>query len=150
MINVALDTNVLAYAEDTSQSARRATALDLLDRLPPETTLIPVQVLGELYGVLVGKAKLSPARARAAVLTWGDTFPLIELSSTVLLAAVELAERHHFFIWDAAVLASAADAGCRLVLSEDMQDGFEWHGVSVTNPFKETMHPLLDALLNKS
>jgi hypothetical protein len=35
-----------------------------------------------------------------------------------------------------------------LLLSEDLQDGFTWHGVTVTNPFAPRKHALLDALLN--
>jgi predicted nucleic acid-binding protein len=33
------------------------------------------------------------------------------------------------------------------VLSEDLQDGFTWHGVTVVNPFRETPHHLLAALI---
>ena len=56
MINVAVDTNVLVYAEEQSVGKKSADARALLDSLPPETTLIPVYVLGELYRVLVRKA----------------------------------------------------------------------------------------------
>src|SRR5438309_751380 len=48
---------------------------------------------------------------------------------------------------DAVILASAADAGCRLLLSEELQEGFTWSGVTVTNPFVASRHPLLDAML---
>jgi predicted nucleic acid-binding protein len=150
VINVAIDTNVLVYAEDRGDKEKCAAAIELLETLPGETTLIPVLALGELYRVLVAKGGRSPAKAHQAVIRWGDTFPLIELSSDVLLAAVELTAAHRLFIWDAVMLASAADAGCRLLLSEDFQDGFFWNGVTVTNPFSETRHLLLDALLNKS
>jgi predicted nucleic acid-binding protein len=44
-------------------------------------------------------------------------------------------------------LATAADTGCRLLLSEDMQNGFTWNGVTVANPFATIRHPLLDAIL---
>ena len=50
-------------------------------------------------------------------------------------------------IWDAVMLSAAAEAGCRLLLSEDFQEGFTWRGVSVTNPFAPERHALLDALL---
>jgi predicted nucleic acid-binding protein len=150
VINVAIDTNVLVYAEDGTDPRKQTAAIELLEKLPGETTMIPVQALGELYRVLVGKARRSPVKAHQAVLKWGDTFPLIELSSSVLLAAVELTAVHRLFIWDAVMLASAADAGCRLLLSEDFQEGFFWNGVTVTNPFAERRHLLLDALLNKS
>jgi predicted nucleic acid-binding protein len=150
VINVAVDTNVLVYAEESVATEKKAAAIELLEQLPGETTLIPVQALGELYRVLTGKARRTPAKAHNAVLRWGDTFPLIELSPSIMLAAANLAAEHRFFIWDAVMLASAADAGCRLLLSEDFQEGFFWSGVTVTNPFSPARHLLLDALLNKS
>jgi predicted nucleic acid-binding protein len=149
MINVAVDSNVFAYAEGMHEAAKERVALDLLNKLPRETTLIPVQVLGELYSVLIRKARRSPEKARAAVLAWGDAFPLIESSPAILLAALDLAVEHRFQIWDAIVLAGAADAGCRLLLSEDLQDGFSWRGVTVTNPFSPKRHLLLEALLKE-
>ena len=79
-------------------------------------------------------------------MSWGDSFPLIETSASVSLAAMMLANDHQLGIWDAIILAAAADAGCRLLLSEDLQDGFTWSGVTVTNPFAAKRHPLLDAL----
>jgi predicted nucleic acid-binding protein len=81
------------------------------------------------------------------VLGWSDSFALIETSEPVLLAAMDLAEAHRFSIWDAIVVAAAARAECRLLLSEDMQDGFTWNGVTIANPFSETPHPLLAAML---
>jgi hypothetical protein len=36
---------------------------------------------------------------------------------------------------------------CRLLLSEDLQEGFTWSGVTVTNPFSTSRHPLLEAML---
>jgi len=44
-------------------------------------------------------------------------------------------------------LSAAAAADCRLLLTEDLQDGFTWRGVTVTNPFVPTRHELLSALL---
>lgn len=52
-----------------------------------------------------------------------------------MLAAADLAANHRLGIWDAVVLSAAAAAGCRLLLSEDLQGGFTWNGVTVTNPF---------------
>jgi predicted nucleic acid-binding protein len=147
MITVALDTNVLAYAENTNGVEKRDAALDLLVRLPVEQTLIPVQALGELFALLVGKAKRSRTHAREAVLHWGDTFPLIETSPDVILMALELAIRHRFAWWDAVMMAAAGDSGCRLLLSEDLQDDFTWNGVTVVNPFAAKCHPILAALL---
>lgn len=147
-MNVAIDTNVLAYAEGVNGSQHRDAAIALLQSLPPESTLVPVQALGELFTVLVRKAGKSRADAAAAVLSWGDAFPLVETSNDVLLAATDLADAHQLNLWDAVMLSAAADARCRLLLSEDLQDGFTWRGVTVTNPFAPRRHPLLEALIN--
>jgi len=149
MINVAVDTNILVYAEDPRAGEKRAAALELFDTLPRETTLIPMFVLGELFRVLVHKARQPVAIARELVFAWGDSFPLIELTSSVMLAAIDLSRQHRLGIWDAVILASAADAGCRLLLSEDFQEGFTWSGVTVTNPFSPKRHLLLEALLKE-
>jgi predicted nucleic acid-binding protein len=147
MVTVALDTNVLAYAENTNGVEMRDAALALLERLPVEQTLIPVQALGELFAVLVRKARRSRTHAREAVLHWRDTFSLIETSPDVILMALELTITHQFGWWDAVIMAAAGDTGCRLLLSEDLQDGFTWSGVTIVNPFAEQRHPILAALM---
>jgi len=144
-MKVALDTNVLAYAEGTNGAAMRDKALELIQRLPAGAVVLPVQTLGELLNVLVRKAKRRPARARTAVLSWRDAYPTVETSATVMVNATDLASDHGLTIWDSVVLAASAE--CRLLLSEDLQEGFTWRGVTVTNPFAPTLHPLLAALL---
>ena len=146
-MRVALDTNVLAYAEGINGAARRRPALDLVRSLPQETTVIPVQVLGELFNVLVRKAGKSRAEAREALLSWRDAFPVVETSPDIMLTAADLATDHRFGIWDAVILSAASQASCRLLLSEDLQEGFTWGGVTVVNPFASPRHALLDALL---
>ena len=149
-MNVALDTNILAYAEGLNGARARASAIRLLRGLRPDQTLIPVQVLGELFAVLVRKANRSRTTAAAAILSWGDAYPLVETSGDVIIAATDLAVTHQLSIWDAIVLSAAADAGCRMLLSEDLQDGFTWHGVTVANPFATPQNPLLEAVLSSS
>jgi predicted nucleic acid-binding protein len=146
-VNVAIDTNVLAYAEGLNDSAKRDIALSILEALPPESTFLPVQTLGELFSVLVRKARRPATAAAQAVLSWGDAFPLIESSGDVLLAATDLTQAHELGVWDALIVSAAAEARCRLLLSEDLQNGFTWRGVTVVNPFTADTHPLLSALL---
>lgn len=149
-MTIALDTNVLAYAEGTNGRAMRDRALELLQRIPTGAVVVPVQTLGELFYVLVRKAKRRPARAQAAVLSWSDAYPKAETSVAVMVNATDLAAKHGLTIWDSVVLAAAAEAGCRLLLSEDLQEGFTWRGVTVSNPFAKELHPLLRALLTTS
>jgi predicted nucleic acid-binding protein len=146
-VRVALDTNILAYAEGVNGTGRRDTALDLVRRLPQASVVIPVQILGELFNVLVRKAGRTRADARNALLGWRDTFPVAATSPEIMLAAADLAMDHQLGIWDAVILSAASQARCRLLLSEDLQDGFTWGGVTVVNPFATPRHALLGALL---
>jgi predicted nucleic acid-binding protein len=134
-MRVALDTNILAYAEGVNGSPRKKATLAFIEKLPADETFIPLQALGELFTVLVRKAGRTPTRARNAVLTWQDAYSSIETSAGVLASAMDLAAGHQLGIWDAIVLSAAAYAGCRYLLSEDLQDGFTWNGVTVVNPF---------------
>ena len=149
-MKIALDTNVLAYAEGVNDIEKRDIVLDLIRNLPQEAAVIPVQVLGELFNVLVRKAGRSRTDAREALLGWRDTFAAIETSPEIILAAADLATDHQFGIWDAVILSAASQAGCRLLLSEDLQDGFTWGGVTVANPFASPRHALLESLMGEA
>ena len=144
---VALDTNILVYAEGLGDTARVEAARNLVTKLSPNAVCLPVQTLGELLNVLSRKAGYTANAARDSLLSWSDAFEVVPTTMAIMMAAADLVADHRFGIWDAVILSAAADAGCRLLLSEDMQDGFTWRGVTITNPFKPEHHKLLGALL---
>jgi predicted nucleic acid-binding protein len=146
-VRVALDTNVLAYAEGLNGAERRRAALELIRRLPQEAVIVPTQVLGELFNVLVRKGGKTRGEARDALLSWRDTFTVVETSPQIMLTAADLATDHQLGIWDAVILSAGSRAGCRLLLSEDLREDFTWAGVTVVNPFSSPRHALLQALL---
>jgi predicted nucleic acid-binding protein len=148
-MRLALDTNILVYAEGVNGGPRQQMSLDLISKLPSGSTFIPVQVLGELFRVLVGKSPISPKAAQSRLANWQASFPLIETSPSVLASAIDLAVQHKLRIWDAVILSAADEAQCRLLLSEDMQDGFTWRGVTVVNPFAARKNKLLQNLFQE-
>lgn len=127
-MKLALDTNVLVYAEGWGDAPRCQRARELLARLDPADVVLPVQVLGELHRVLTGKARRSAAQARSAVLSWSDAYACADTTLATMLAAQDLVADHQLSTWDAVVLAAAAGAHCRVLLSEDLQPGFTWGG----------------------
>ncbi len=147
-MKLALDTNILAYAEGTNGAAKKEEALGLIQKLPQGAVVLPAQTLCELFNVLVRKAGWTAAKAPIAILTWQDAFSVADTSATVVASAADLATDHGLSIWDAIVLAAAAEVQCRLLLSEDLQEGFTWRGVTVTNPFLPARHNLLSALID--
>jgi predicted nucleic acid-binding protein len=82
-------------------------------------------------------------------LSWRDALPVVGTSPEAMQAAADLATDHQLGIWDAAILSAASQSGCRLLLSEDLHEGFTWGGVTVVNPFASPRHALLQALLGE-
>ena len=146
MSRIALDTNVVAYAEGVGDARRCKAARRIVSRLPAQLVVIPAQVLGELHRVLVGKAHRTAAEGRAAILSWADTFEIADST----FAALDLAVDHQMPTWDALILSVSADQKCRVLLSEEFQHGFTWSGVTVLNPFVSPQHPLLVAAIEQA
>ncbi|MDP2680979.1 MAG: PIN domain-containing protein [Rhodoferax sp.] len=146
-MRIALDTNVLAYAEGLGDELRCGKAVQLIGLLATQELFLPAQTLGELTRVLIGKAKRTPADTRDAVLGWADSFEVADSTWPAFQAAFDLVTDHQLPMWDALILAIAAENHCRLLLSEDFNQGFTWRGVTVVNPFGASQHPLLAQLL---
>jgi predicted nucleic acid-binding protein len=146
-MRIALDTNILAYAEGVGSAARRDESLSLLDRLPEDDVMLPAQTLGELYRVLTAKAGRDRAAAREAILSWADAYEIADSTWSAFQSAVDLCVDHRLQVWDALILSVAAESRCRMVLSEDLQEGFTWRGVTVVNPYASSPHPLLAAVI---
>ena len=135
-MKIAVDTNILAYALGVGDAERQRKAELILARLATQELVIPLQVLGELFSVLRRRSGLPPETIRQSVLAWQDTAMCVPTTWEVLVRATDLAADHHLNIWDAVIFAAASEAGCRVILSEDMHDGFVWGGVTLINPFK--------------
>jgi len=90
-----------------------------------------------------------PTDARARIVAWSTGFATADTTRFALAAAVELAAAHRLGIWDSMIITVAAENGCQLPLSEHLQSGFIWSGLTVVNPFAVPRTPLLDSLLER-
>lgn len=148
---IAFDSNILIYiggiARANEDFAKMDAIREMLPRLANKAELVaPAQALGEVYNVCQRKGP-GRAKARELVSMLQESFTVIGSDQATLIEAVDLATEHRLQYWDALILNIAADAGCSLLLSEDMQDGFTWRGVTVVNPFAEKMHKRLVRVL---
>lgn len=146
-MRVALDTNILVYAEGVGDEVRVNAAIALLERLPAEGVLVPAQALGELHRVLTGKAGIAKDEARRRAIAWADGFEVADSGWSAFQSAFDLCADHGMQVWDALILSVAAESGCRYMLSEDFQNGFTWRGVTVVDPFASTLPSVLRAWL---
>ncbi len=148
---VAYDTNILVYiqgVENHPDDLAKIKAARLLHHKLSEACVCvaPQQALGELYSVLVRDTR-NREFAREQLLRCFDEFDVTPADSGAFADAIDLATEHKLQLWDALILATAASGGCSLLLSEDMQDGFAWRGVTVVNPFAAKMHKRLARVL---
>jgi predicted nucleic acid-binding protein len=132
-----VDTNVFVYARDASEPGKQAVAAQWIRELwTTQTGRTSVQVLSEYYATVTRKLKpgLDPDDA------WDDVNALFawqprEIDREVLVRGRDIAARFALSWWDALIVAAAQLQSCELLLSEDLQDGWECGTVTVRNPF---------------
>ena len=145
-MRLALDTNILAYAEGIGDETRCLSASKLVKKLTDREVILPAQTLGELSRLLVAKDKQKNSQVRQTVLEWADSFLVADSTWFAFQTALDLTVDHQIPVWDALILSVAAEHQCRLLLSENFQNGFTWQGVTVINPFTNPPSSLLNDL----
>ena len=143
-----IDTNILVYAVDRREGDKHLRALDIVDRSVDLDCVLTGQSLAELVVVATRRRKLSKPHAIAQARDWRSLFPVVTASARTFDAALGAFEAGRFGLWDALLLATACEAGCTTLLSEDMQDGAALDGIAVRNPLlvgelPDDLRPLL-------
>lgn len=145
-----LDSNILIYAVDSGDPARRAIAAQLVERAALADAVLTAQALGEFLAVVRRKLPGRLPDAMRQALDWVKLFPVLPTTASSPHAALLLAERHKLQFWDALILGVARDAGATIFLSEDLADGANIDGVKVINPFSTANAPLIEKMLGNS
>ena len=135
MPNAFVDTNVLVYAADTATPLGRKTRI-AREILRQRGLHLSVQVLNEFTANARNHSKLNlDARQEREWLDRWLLFPIAPLTVDTFLQAMVVHARFQVSHWDALILASAREADCTVVYSEDLNHGQDFNGVQVINPF---------------
>jgi predicted nucleic acid-binding protein len=128
--NVLLDTN----SRDPEEQDKASRANEVL---AGRDVALSVQVLQEFYVQATRDNRPDPlSHEQAARLVESFLrFPVQEITTGVMLAALATRRRFGISYWDAAILEASRALGCDVVLSEDLSDGEDYAGVRVENPF---------------
>lgn len=132
-----IDTNILVYAYDIDEPVKQARAREILKQgIEGETAVLSVQVIGEFFTV-VTKRIPNPLSAEEAeqVLDLLSILPVIDLDFRMVRHAIEIHRQHGIAYWDALIVAAAHRAECTQILTEDLNAGQSYEGVTVVNPF---------------
>jgi predicted nucleic acid-binding protein len=130
------DTNVIVYADDKSAPAKQRRALELIaEHRHAGTGVLSLQVLQEYFVAATRKLQVDTRIARRKVELLAE-FDVMVPDVSDILVAIDLHRLHRLSFWDALIVRSAKQAGCSLLLSEDLQAQREIDGVQIVNPFE--------------
>lgn len=130
------DTNVLVYTDDKAAPTKQRRALGLVaEHRRDGSGVVSLQVLQEYFVTVTRKLHVDARIARRKVELLAE-FDVAAPEVTDILAAIDLHRLHGFSFWDALVLRTAKQAGCRVLYSEDLQAAREIEGLRIENPFR--------------
>jgi predicted nucleic acid-binding protein len=129
------DTNVLLYADDESAPAKQRRSRDLVaEHRRAGTGVVSLQVLQEHFVNVTRKLGVDPRIAHRKLELLAELDVAVPQVPDVL-AAIDMHRLHGCSFWDALILRSAQQAGCRVLLSEAFQDHRKIDGITIVNPF---------------
>jgi len=131
--SVFLDTNIIIYLYSEGEDDKRDTAYKFVNNADCVTS---IQAMKEVGNVRLRKYSLS----KDEISRYLDEIKLV--CDDVLLVkrktinqALELRERYGYSFYDCLMLTSALEAGCNIILTEDMNDGQVISGIlKILNP----------------
>ncbi len=133
---VFIDTNILVYAHDRSETVKCPLARQLvLDSVRAGSAVVSAQVLSEFF-ITVTRKIAEPLSLRAArnELSVLARLRVVPVDSTLILRAIDIMSGHQTGYWDALILSAAERARCEVVWSEDLSNGRSYGGLKVVNP----------------
>ncbi len=130
-----VDTNILIYALDLSDAAKKKIARSLIARMDASNCILPLQSLNEFYSATTKKHLLSPREAERVVAQLLRSFQIVVAHPDDLSAAMEIHRDNKVQFYDALLWMTARRAGCAIFLTEDGQFERDFGGITLHNPF---------------
>ena len=137
--NCFIDTNILVYAFDKSESQKQAIAQQILkEKGNWGKIVLSTQVLQEFFVVVTKKlTQPLPKEIAYQVVQSLAEYPLVEINAPIILKAIHRHQTDNFSFWDALIVEAALNAGCYVLLSEDMQENRRIDSLIIQNPFSQ-------------
>ncbi|MBI5084907.1 MAG: PIN domain-containing protein [Acidobacteria bacterium] len=130
-----VDTNVLLYAQEIGAGRKHDKAQELLIRLfAGRTGALSTQVLTEFYAAATKKLLMTSLEAEGVIEDLGH-WRIHRPEVADLIRAAHLQRRYRISWWDALIVNSASQLECRILWSEDFNDGQRYGSLTVRNPF---------------
>ncbi len=132
-----VDTNILIYAYDISSAEKHWRALDLIAELwDSGKGCLSIQVLQEFYVNLTMKIPnpLTPQDTAQIIEDLGQ-WRLHKPELNNIIEAIQIQQQNKLSFWDAMIICSAKNLGCKTIWTEDLNMNQSYEGVKAVNPF---------------
>jgi predicted nucleic acid-binding protein len=133
MDKIALDTNIVIHNHSAAGNAKGLIA----ERLLASTPVISAQVISEYLNVMKRIIKIQKGDLLEMCADWLDACHIQPVTLTTIKSARRLVDRYDFQIFDGVIVASALEAGCNILYSDDMQNGL------IVEKYLEIVNPYL-------
>ena len=128
-----IDSNIWLYAFMDESSPKHALAKTLIER---NNVVLSTQVVNEVCNNLIRKAGYTESEIQQTIRNLAAVYPILDVTLPIIRQASVLRVAYRLSYWDSLILATAQDAGCSVVYSEDMQGGLRRGALTLRNPFK--------------
>lgn len=135
-----VDTNILVYIYDRSESAKQRMAEAIYDRLTLSGRgVISTQIMAEFFNVTTRRLSqpLSPEAAYRRLENYQRSWDVVNMTPAIVLEAVRGVIAHQLSFWDALIWATAKLNQIPVILSEDFRSGASLEGVRFINPLSD-------------
>lgn len=135
---VFLDTNIFVYSFDNRDPIKRNLALELIHKTSEANTArISYQVVQEFVNLATKKFAQPLKQSDVRLYLESIMSPMWHINSSMGLTskALDIQERWAYSFYDSMIIASALEAGCSILYSEDLHHGQTIEGLKIINPF---------------
>lgn len=131
-----IDTNILVYLVDRQSDYKREVAKKIIasSLRNPEDYLISSQTLAEFSNVCLRKFKMAPSVVME-YLGFFNALRSVSYDVATISRALEIKNEYQLQFYDSLLLATAEANGCDMFLSEDLNNGQFYCGMTAINPF---------------
>jgi len=128
----AIDTNILLYAHYDDEPSKTKIAIEILNSLP----MVSSQVISEYMNVLKRRFSLSKEEIIDVCIANFNGCLLCPTTFDTLKLAKRLIKRYDLQLFDSVIVATALEANCNILYSEDMHNGLLVENqMKIINPF---------------
>lgn len=129
-----IDSNIFLYALDRYDQKRRETVKIKLASVSNESRIVvSTQVLNEVYAVSTRKLGVDPLAAKDFIRQLGK-FDVLLVTPGIISSAIDCSILNKTSYWDALMIATAEEANCDVLWTEDLSHGQVIRGVRIENP----------------